>query len=199
MLYILRTSPCAGNIHLQEFDNVLRSGLETILNVQLSDVQWKQASLPVHIGGLGMRSAVSLAPSAFLASATATLPLQKEILSASLRNIEDADVTNTLAIWNSLSKSTEPSEASKHIQRAWDSHVTTTAYNKLLVNCSLPVDEARLRPSSLRMLVTGCTHHLLRPSGSVCPTKPSEWQLAFALAPTYVNHTCASVVKRLMQ
>ena len=39
MLYILRTSPCAGNPHLQEFDNVLRSGLETIPNVQISDVQ----------------------------------------------------------------------------------------------------------------------------------------------------------------
>ena len=64
---------------------------------------------------------------------------------ASLRNIEDADVTNTLAIWNSLAKSTEPSEASKHIQQAWDSHVTTTAYNELLANCSLPVDEARLK------------------------------------------------------
>ena len=83
--------------------------------------------------------------SAFLASAAATLPLQKEILSVSLRNIEDADVTNTLAIWNSLDKSTESSEASKHIQRAWDSHVLTTAYNELLVNCSLPVDEARLK------------------------------------------------------
>ena len=66
------------------------------------------------------------------ASAAATLPLQTEILSASLRNIEDADVTNTLAIWNSLAKSTEPNEASKHIQRAWDSPVTTTAYTNFL-------------------------------------------------------------------
>ena len=72
-------------------------------------------------------------------------PTPKEILSASLRNIEDADVTNTLAIWNSLAKSTEPSEASKHLQRPWDSHVTTTADKELLVNCSLPVDEARLK------------------------------------------------------
>ena len=101
--------------------------------------------MPVHIGSLEVRSACSLAPSAFLASAAATLPLQEEILSASLRNIEDADVTNTLAIWNSLAKSTEPSEASKHIQRAWDSHVTTTPYNEHLVNYSLPVDEVRLK------------------------------------------------------
>ena len=69
MLYILRTSSCAGNPHLQEFGNVLRSGLETILNVQLPNVQWKQASSPVDMGGLGVRGAGSLTPSAFLASA----------------------------------------------------------------------------------------------------------------------------------
>ena len=70
-----------------------------------------QASLPDHMEGLGVRSKCSLAPSAFLASVAATLPLQEEILSASLMNIEDADVT--FAIWNSLAKSIEPSEASK--------------------------------------------------------------------------------------
>ena len=33
LLYTLRTSPWAGNSLLQEFDNVLRTELETILNV----------------------------------------------------------------------------------------------------------------------------------------------------------------------
>ena len=75
-LYILRTSPCTNNPLLQQFDMVLKNELETILNVQLSDTQWKQASLPVHMGGLGVRSACMLAPSAFLASAAATIPLQ---------------------------------------------------------------------------------------------------------------------------
>ena len=56
LLYTLMTSPCAGNPLLPEFDNVLRTGLETNLNVQLSDLQWMKASLPVHMGGLGVRS-----------------------------------------------------------------------------------------------------------------------------------------------
>ena len=46
-LYILRTSPCANNPLLQQFDMLLKNGLETILNVQLSDTQWKRALLPV--------------------------------------------------------------------------------------------------------------------------------------------------------
>ena len=39
LLYILRTSPCANNPLLHEFDKVLRAGLESILNIQLSDEQ----------------------------------------------------------------------------------------------------------------------------------------------------------------
>ena len=71
LLYILRIN----NPLLQQFDMVLKNRLETILNVQLSDTQWKQASLPVHMGGLGVRSACMLIPSAFLTSVAATLPL----------------------------------------------------------------------------------------------------------------------------
>ena len=41
LLYILRTSPYANNPLLQQFDMVLKNELETILNVQLSDTQWK--------------------------------------------------------------------------------------------------------------------------------------------------------------
>ena len=40
----------------------LRSGLTSILNVDLSENQWTQASLPVGDGGLGIRSAQMLAP-----------------------------------------------------------------------------------------------------------------------------------------
>ena len=39
LLYILWTSPYANNPLLHEFDRVLRAGLESILNIQLSDEQ----------------------------------------------------------------------------------------------------------------------------------------------------------------
>ena len=94
LLYILRTSPCANYSLLHKFDRILRAGLESVLNIQLSDEQRKQASLPVHMGGLGIRSAYMLAPSAFLASAAATLPLQEAILSASLPGVDDSAVNN---------------------------------------------------------------------------------------------------------
>ena len=87
------------------------------------------ASFAAGSYGLGVRSACSLASSAFLASAAATLPLQDEILLASsLAGVEDKDVSNGRATWNGLAMANEPIEASKHIQRAWDTPIITVKF-----------------------------------------------------------------------
>ena len=52
---------------------LLRTGLSMILNVDLNDDHWLQASMPVSEGGLWIRSAQMLALSAFLASTASTL------------------------------------------------------------------------------------------------------------------------------
>ena len=80
LLYLLRTSPCFDNPLLASFDDTLRRGMSLVLNVEHDDKQWSQATLPVHIGGVELRSTCMLAPSACLASAAATLPLQDAIL-----------------------------------------------------------------------------------------------------------------------
>ena len=83
MKYILSCAPCflAHNV-LQEFDEVQCSILSHIINtpIQCSDPAWIQATLPVKYGGLGVRSAVTLARCAFLASASACYDLIHQIL-----------------------------------------------------------------------------------------------------------------------
>ena len=145
LLYILRTSSCANNSLLQQFDMVLKNGLETILIVQLSDIQWQQASLPVHMGGLGVRSACMLAPSALPASDATTLPLQEAILLASAAGADDTAVSNIKTTWSCLANKIEPSDLSKHIRRAWDAPVTTAVYNVLMSTSQSPVDLAMLK------------------------------------------------------
>ena len=76
LLYTLRCSPCSDHPGLDEFDHLLRAALTIIMNFEIDDLAWIQASLPVVAGGLGVRSVTLLAPSAFLASAAATLELQ---------------------------------------------------------------------------------------------------------------------------
>ena len=71
--YLLRTTPCFLSVHLEEYDSVLRSILSSVTNCPLVQDKkaWLQASLPVKLGGLGIRRAVQVAPSAYLSS-TAT-------------------------------------------------------------------------------------------------------------------------------
>ena len=70
VMYILRSSPCFASPQLDSFDGLLSSILSEVINIHLdSDSNWAQASIPVRFGGIGMRSTVRLAPSAFLASA----------------------------------------------------------------------------------------------------------------------------------
>ena len=78
-----------------EFDKTLRIGLSAILNAEVSDHQWNQASLPVKDGGLGIRSAVLLAPSAFLASAAGTTNLQGCILPMTIAIIPDSSIQSS--------------------------------------------------------------------------------------------------------
>ena len=54
---MLRCSLCLGNAILSQIDEVLKSNISHIDNVVLSDKQWIQVSLPVKVGGLGIRQA----------------------------------------------------------------------------------------------------------------------------------------------
>ena len=97
-LHTLRTSNCQSNPALVEFNKTIWNGLSAILNVEMSDHQWNQASLPVKDGGLGIRSAVLLAPSAFLATAAGTTDLQGRIRPLTIAIIPDSSMQSSLAI-----------------------------------------------------------------------------------------------------
>ncbi|ESO08717.1 hypothetical protein HELRODRAFT_168628 [Helobdella robusta] len=63
--YFLRTSPGPSQQKSDEFNNELRMGFQKIFNVFFDDKGWKQAILPVNMGGLGLGVVAELAPSAF--------------------------------------------------------------------------------------------------------------------------------------
>ena len=80
LTYLLRSAPCWGHPFLEKIDIQMRHGLERILNIELNDTQWLQATLPIRDGGLGVRRVTMLASSAFLASAASTKTLGAAIL-----------------------------------------------------------------------------------------------------------------------
>jgi len=83
-------------VKLLQYDQDLKSALSLLINVDLGDSRWDQASLPVWAGGLGIRSAVMLAPSAFLASAAGTAALVSQILPDSFTVLPDPLVSLAL-------------------------------------------------------------------------------------------------------
>ena len=88
VLYILQTASCFLSNHIETYDSRLRSLLSDITNVSLTvDSIWLQASLPVRAGGIGIRRAAQLAPSAFLTSAAGCSELIRQIL---LPRLQDA-------------------------------------------------------------------------------------------------------------
>jgi hypothetical protein len=146
LLHNLRSSPCANHRMLVEFDEALRTGLSQILNIDLDDGRWTQASLPVRDGGLGIRSAVLLAPSAFLASAAGTSDLISIILPSRLRSIVDPHIASSLQVWNNFSQSAiAPTGFLSHKQRAWDDLVVKATQASLLAAHLNAYDQARLK------------------------------------------------------
>ena len=147
LLYTMRTALCVDCPSLARFDSLLRSGLSSILNVELSDEKWLQASLPVKDGGLGIRSAATLALSAFLASAASTSELQANLLPPESEDIADDLVNTALEAWKTLTGAEPPTGSAAHRQREWDIHWIKNVWTALQDSATTDLDRARLLAS----------------------------------------------------
>ena len=150
LLYLLRTAPCFGLDSLSEFDSVLVDALSKITNtpLTLSSPSWLQASLPVKFGGLGIRSAVDIAPSAFLASAHSTAPLVSSILQSSFP-LRSPFVSSALSLWSrNVPDVHPPSGDNATRQKAWDTPGVELASRRLLEGAQDCQDRARLLAAS---------------------------------------------------
>ena len=74
--HLLRTVPSdKAKLQLERFDNSFRFCLEVISHSSLSDISWKQATLPIRVSGLGLRQACRTASLAFVGSCNSTRDL----------------------------------------------------------------------------------------------------------------------------
>ncbi len=147
LLHSLRCAPCAGHPTLDVYDKGLRKGLEDILNINLTDTQWSQSTLPIGMGGLGIRRASSLALPAFLASAAGTLALQSEILSQ-LEDNRDQHVEALEAEWRSEAQTDTTNSFPTHIQSKWDQPLLQRKLAELFATLPEKNDQARLKAVS---------------------------------------------------
>ena len=104
-------------------DAKMRELLSQILNVDLTDEQWDQATLPVKWGGIGIRKTVQVAPSAFLASAAGVVDLVSAILPAKSRQMASSSSDIALSTWKSFGGETPPGLQEARIQKLWDGQI----------------------------------------------------------------------------
>ena len=147
LLHNLRTSPCFLSPTLQDYDELLKSTVSSIANIRFNenDPAWTQATLPVRCGGLGIRSAVQLAPSAFLASAAACSDMIHNIIPSHLQGTPVPNVSDAKALWTHGHDMPPPEANAQQVQRSWDSIKVTLTAERLLENASDERDQARLR------------------------------------------------------
>ena len=80
LMYLLRSSSTFQHpVLLADFDDCLKSCATDICNVSFDDIGWIQATLPIRLGGIGLRRAFDLALPAYLAVISASQSLISEI------------------------------------------------------------------------------------------------------------------------
>ena len=150
LLYTLRTAPCFLSPNLESYDVELRSIVSTITNIHfnIDDPAWTQASLPVRYGGLGIRSAVQLAPSAFLASAAGSSDLVYRILPIHFQNAPLPNVSDAVAVWSQGHDQLPPVGTAAHHQKSWDTPKVSASADALLESAPDATARARLLAAS---------------------------------------------------
>ena len=152
LLYVLRSAPCFTSPLLLEYDNILRLTASAIINIHFvdGDPAWTQATLPVKLGGLGIRSAVQLAPSAYLASAAASSDLVSLIVPAHLQGLTLPFVDIACDLWSLGHESPLPDSEVQCSQKVWDLAKSSTIAESLLDGASDAISRARLLASSAK-------------------------------------------------
>jgi hypothetical protein len=136
LLYILRTAPCCQSVELDAYDVTLRASLTAILNIELSLSSSTQAGLPLRWGGIGVRSATQLAPSAFLASAAGAAELLSLLLPIRVLSTPDPAIASSEAAWKGLGGVVTPVGAEAGVQRKWDDVICGIVADGLMVGAN---------------------------------------------------------------
>ena len=197
LLYCLRTAPCFLSPQLQQYDAVLKTTMCNTFNIHLSNDHsaWTQAVLPVRHGGLGIRSAVRLAPSAYLASAAASSTLVHQILPPQFSDTDLPCFQEALALWTNSCNQSPPEGITSYHQKSWDIPTILAIKENLLNSATNESSKSRLLAAfSEESGIWGLMRCRYLHWVSEWMTPPFRLLSACVLAWHFVNHIVAITV-----
>jgi hypothetical protein len=160
MVYTLRSAPCYDSNVRKTYDVIIRSTLQSILNVALTDDTWAQAKLPVKFGGLGVLAASEVALPAFIASVIGTADLTSSLLPPALRCLTgqyDHDVVQYIDQWKLITNKMPPDVSVANQQKQWSQPLQIMAAD--IVMAGVMVDSTGVHGLSCRKSAGRTSRH----------------------------------------
>ena len=140
LIYFLRCAPCWKVPQLlSTYDNCVQSSLEKILNCEFSIHTWKQVSLPVKLGGLGVKHGMTSAIPCFIASYHSVLPLIHQLIP---EDITDCALPQAIQAYETEFGSI-PTE-NPNSQKSWETPIFNQIVKDLTIHYSTPLEKARI-------------------------------------------------------
>ena len=130
LTYFLRTSPCFLKEEiLEEYDKTIQTSLQSILNIKLEGNSAIQSSLPVRLGGLGVRSAWDISVPAFLSSVSGTSNEVNLVLPNLDPNMANNHFNYAIQLWLNKMGPNSPLPSSQSSQASWDLPLCQKTYD----------------------------------------------------------------------
>jgi hypothetical protein len=107
--FLLRTTPFwKFSNYVNSIDSSLKSCLERILNLRLTDLQWRQSTLPIRFGGLEIRRMSDICLPAFLSSINEIKKLVSQLLNSKDNELIIHHYDEALAVWDVENENERP-------------------------------------------------------------------------------------------
>ena len=144
ILYSLRAGPCFKSTNeLTALDDAIASAFESGVCVPTSANTWQRATLPVHLGGVGVLSPRDVALPAFLASSGSVRDLADGICNRA----PDSELEDAHRRWSEITGQPVPVEASER-SSTWAAPLTKLKLERFKSSLRTPADVARLLAAS---------------------------------------------------
>jgi hypothetical protein len=142
--FLLRTIPFWK---FYNYVNSIDSSLERILNLRVTDLQWRRSTLPIRFGGLGIRRISDICLPAFLSSVHDIKKLVSQLLNSKDNELIIHHYYEALAVWDVENQNERPTIP--QFQKNWDNiNIKRIIANDLIFNSSR--DLARFRALQCR-------------------------------------------------
>ena len=142
--YAARTThPDLHSAPMNRFDSLIRESLGSVVGHCLDDKQWEQASLPVSMGGMGLRRAALHSSASYSSSVALSFPLVSDILSPIAYRPYKIDLA--LEILNSNLEEPVSFQSLKEMPKKQVSHaIDSLLQRRILASASSIQDRVRL-------------------------------------------------------